>query len=108
MKGLCVGLSLRHPKNIVSHSWLNLILSQMAPFNEGISWLRQNWLPILDTPDEVLAKMTEDWGMSDDRFPADTDRLSSRCHELARSCNRHVSMALRLITNDLLAVRIST
>lgn len=92
MQDWCIGLSSQHLKSTRPHVRLNLLLSDMAPFNEGISWLRQNWLPFVDTPDEILAQMTGDWGgEGDNRFPADTSQLSSRCQELARSCDRHVS-----------------
>lgn len=81
-------LDLENPETTRSHSLLGCLFSSQTALNRDLSLLRQNWLPFLDAADEILARMTQEWGQLDEAFPADTSRLSVHCLELARFCVR--------------------
>ena len=72
-----------------SHFLLGALLTSTT-FQGGLLWLRQNWAPFLNAADEIMACVAQEWGVFDGLLPADTDRYSALCQELARLCDRFV------------------
>lgn len=79
---------LKNPETPYPHHILGSLLKSSASPGD-LSRLSQHWAPFLNAADECLGCITQEWGKFDGYFPADTNRLSALCRELARFCDRY-------------------
>ena len=80
---------LETPEVPLAHYQLGVLL-KIDTSHGGLAWLSQNRAPFLTAADGILGYIALEWGLKDDKFPADTGRLSTLCQELARFCDRYV------------------